>query len=138
VGLAAAGGGPFDSFILMGNNLGLLGGREQAPRFLGALASLAAPGAALLGGGTDPYRTENELHLTYHQRNRALGRMGGQVRMRSRHRDLATDWFDYLSATLEELRSLLEGTAWRLEGHQTHTSGAGYVALLRHVAGGTR
>lgn len=136
--LAAAGDGPFDSFLFMGNNLGLLGGAEQAPRLLAALAALAAPGAALLGGGMDPYRTENELHLAYHARNRALGRMGGQVRMRSRHRDLATDWFDYLFATLDELRSLLEGTPWRLEAHETQPNGAGYVALLRYTAAGER
>ena len=130
--LIAAGGEPFDAFLLMGNNLGLLGGAEHAPRFLGALAAVARPGAMLVGGGMDPYRTTNELHVAYHARNRALGRMGGQIRMRVRHKDLASDWFDYLFTTVDELRGLLEGTAWRLEHVERQPPDSpGYVALLR-------
>jgi hypothetical protein len=101
-------------------------------RFLAALAALAAPGAVVIGRGMDPYRTTDELHLAYHRRNRARGRMGGQVRIRLRHRDTATAWFDYLFATVDELRSLLEGTGWRLEQVEVG-EGAGYAALLRRA-----
>jgi SAM-dependent methyltransferase len=139
--LAAAGGpegGPFDAFLLLGNNLGLLGGAAEAPRLLGALAALAAPGAVLLGQGMDPYRTAAPEHLAYHARNRARGRLPGQLRLRIRHRGLATPWFDYLFATPVELAPLLAGTAWRLEHverpadteGETAARGA-YVAVLR-------
>jgi SAM-dependent methyltransferase len=131
--LAQRDGGPFDTFLLLGNNLGLLSSAGHAPLFLGALAALAAPGAGILGKGMDPYRTENELHLAYHARNRALGRLVGQIRMRVRFRDLATDWFDYLFATVDELRGLLDGTAWRLEHVEAQPDGPHYVALLRHT-----
>jgi SAM-dependent methyltransferase len=131
--LARAGAGPFDSFLLLGNNLGLLAGPAEAPRFLGALGAVAAPGAAILGRGLDPYRTTNALHLAYHARNRALGRMGGQVRMRLRHRDIATAWFDYLFTTTEELRSLLAGTGWRLEHAEPQPDGPGYAVLARRA-----
>jgi SAM-dependent methyltransferase len=125
---------PFDTFLLMGNNLGLLGGAAQAPRFLAALAALARPDARLIGAGIDPYRTTNALHLAYHARNRALGRLGGQIRMRIRHKDLATDWFDYLFATTDEPRGLLQGTPWRLEHVEPQRpEGSGYVAELRLV-----
>ena len=122
---------PFDSFLLMGNNLALLGGAEQAPRFLAALASVAAPGAVILGGGMDPYATSNPVHVAYHARNRATGRMGGQIRMRVRHRRLATEWFDYLFATPGELRGLLGGTPWRLEVLEPQKDGNGYAVQLR-------
>jgi len=125
------GGQRIDAFLLMGNNLGLLGGRHQAPPFLAVLASLAAPNAVILGQGMDPYRTSNELHLAYHERNRALGRLGGQIRMRERYRNQASAWFDYLFATVDELRSLLEGTDWSLEHHQPQEDGPGYVVQLR-------
>jgi hypothetical protein len=131
-------GEPFDAFLLLGNNLGLLGGAAEAPRFLGALAALAAPGAVLLGQGMDPYRTTAPEHLAYHDRNRALGRLPGQIRLRIRHRGLATPWFDYLFATPDELTPLLAGTAWRLEHVERPADaavGAGargaYVAVLR-------
>jgi SAM-dependent methyltransferase len=114
-GHAAAGGGPYDTFLLLGNNLGLLGGPAAAPAFLGALAALAAPDARIVAQGTDPYATADEVHLRYHERNRRLGRLPGQLRVRVRHRDLATDWFDYLLCPPAELAGLLTGTGWRIE-----------------------
>jgi SAM-dependent methyltransferase len=123
----------FDTFLLMGNNLGLLGGADQAHRFLQSLAAMARPDAIILGQGVDPYQVKNDLHLAYHARNRALGRMGGQIRLRVRHRDLAGEWFDYLFAAVDELRSLLEGTAWRLEHHETQPDSPHYVARIRYT-----
>src|SRR6185312_8732949 len=38
----------YDTFLLLGNNLGLLEGPERAPVFLDALARLANPGARLI------------------------------------------------------------------------------------------
>jgi SAM-dependent methyltransferase len=129
--LADAGGGPFDTFLLLGNNLGLLEGTSRAPRFLNALVRLAARDAVILGQGMDPYQTSNDVHRSYHERNRALGRLPGQARVRVRYQNLATQWFDYLFASVEELRALLDGTAWAMEG--CHTAGAGYLAVLRAI-----
>ncbi|HET6212762.1 MAG TPA: class I SAM-dependent methyltransferase, partial [Micromonosporaceae bacterium] len=86
----------YHAFALFGNNVGLLESRERAPGFLAALAALARPGARLVAQGTDPYATADPLHLAYHERNRARGRMGGQLRLRLRYLNLATAWFDYL------------------------------------------
>lgn len=122
--------GCFDSFLMLGNNLGLLGDAENAPRILEALSAQAAPDAVIIGQGMDPYQTENPLHLAYHEWNRTRGRMPGQIRMRVRHEDLATPWFDYLFTSVEELEALLNGSDWRLE--HCERDGASYVALLRH------
>lgn len=104
----------YDTFLLLGNNLGLIEGRERAPVFLAALAALARPGARIIAHGTDPYGTTDPVHTAYHRRNRERDRLGGQLRLRLRYRDLSTAWFDYLVCSVAELRSLLEGTAWRL------------------------
>jgi SAM-dependent methyltransferase len=104
----------YDTFLLLGNNVGLLESRERAPEFLAALAALAAPGARIVAQGTDPYGTTDPVHVSYHERNRSLGRLGGQLRLRLRYRLLATDWFDYLQCSPAELESLLDGTRWRL------------------------
>ncbi len=111
----ARSGARYDTFLLLGNNLGLVEGRDRAPVFLGALAALARPGAQLIAHGTDPYGTTDPVQTAYHRRNRDRGRLGGQLRLRLRYRELATDWFDYLVCSVQELRSLLEGTAWRLK-----------------------
>ena len=123
-------GPTYDCFALFGNNLGLLGSREEAPAFLEALAAMARPGARIVAQGTDPYATTDELHLAYHKRNLALGRMGGQLRLRVRYRDLATDWFDYLLCTPDELDLLVGGTPWRVEEIDDADSPF-YVAVLR-------
>jgi hypothetical protein len=105
----------YDTFLLLGNNVGLLESRERAPVFLDALAALAQPGAHIVAQGTDPYGTTDPVHVAYHERNRARGRLGGQLRLRLRYRMLATDWFDYLVCSVAELESLLVGTRWRLK-----------------------
>src|SRR5918997_2169035 len=43
----------YDTFLLLGNNLGLLESRERAPAFLAAAAALANPGARIVAHGTD-------------------------------------------------------------------------------------
>ncbi|MBO3744106.1 class I SAM-dependent methyltransferase [Actinoplanes flavus] len=105
----------YDTFLLLGNNLGLIEGPERAPAFLAALARLAAPGARIVAQGTDPYGTTDPVQVAYHQENRARGRFGGQLRIRLRYRDVASDWFDYLNCSVDELEELLKGTAWRLK-----------------------
>lgn len=105
----------YDTFLLLGNNLGLIEGADRAPVLLAALASLANPGARIVAQGTDPYGTTDPVHLGYHERNRSRGRLGGQLRLRLRYRLLATDWFDYLVCSPAELEPLLAGTRWRLK-----------------------
>jgi len=126
----ARSGERYDAFALFGNNIGLFGGRERAPVFLAALAAMARPGALLVGQGMDPYGRADEVHNAYHARNRAAGRMGGQLRLRVRHRELATEWFDYLLCDPEELAGLVHGTAWRLADID-EVDAPFYVATLR-------
>ena len=104
----------YDVFALFGNNVGLLESRSRAGPFLAALAALARPGARIVAQGTDPYATADPLHLAYHERNRALGRMPGQLRVRVRYLTAATPWFDYLLCSVDEIANLARGTGWRL------------------------
>jgi SAM-dependent methyltransferase len=109
----------YDTFLLLGNNLGLIEGPERAPAFVAALAALARPGARIIAQGTDPYGTTDPVHVAYHQRNRERGRLGGQLRLRLRYRRLATEWFDYLNCSVDELEELLDGTRWALKSIDT-------------------
>jgi len=104
----------YDTFLLLGNNLGLFESRQRAPIFLAALERLARPGARIIAQGTDPYGTSDSVHVAYHRANLARGRLGGQLRLRIRYRMVASAWFDYLVCSADELESLLAGTRWRL------------------------
>jgi hypothetical protein len=103
--------------------------RRRRPVFLNALARLAASDAVILGRGMDPFHTLMQAHRAYHERNRALGRLPGQIRLRVRYQNLATPWFDYLFASVEEIIALLDGSAWMLK--RCETAGAGYLAMLQ-------
>ena len=40
--------------------------------------------------------------------------MSGQIRMRIRHRQFATPYFDYLMVSLKELAQIVDGTGWQI------------------------
>jgi hypothetical protein len=55
--------------------------------------------------------------------------MPGQTRIRVRYLDMATPYFDYLLASVDELRALLTGTPCMLEEYEQ--DGPGYGVMLR-------
>jgi SAM-dependent methyltransferase len=103
-----------DTIVLFGNNIGLLGTPQQAPIVLAELARVSASGARVFASGTDPYVTTNPAYLAYHDRNRRCGKMPGHLRLRIRHEQLVSDWFDYLFCSESELAVLLRESPWRL------------------------
>jgi SAM-dependent methyltransferase len=126
--------GLFDTVLLMGHNLGLLESRENAVPFLERLASLVNPGGCLIGSGIDPYTSIAPEDLSYQARNRADGRMPGQLRIRLRDRCLSSRWFDYLTLSVSELGDLTTGTAWTVtesESAADYARSGDFVALLR-------
>lgn len=120
---------PFDAAILMGNNLGLLGSPEQATDYLDALRHLLVSRGTVVGTCVDPYVTDNLGHLAYHEQNRRAGRMAGQATLRVRYGYVATEWFDYLFVSPNELRQLAADAGWRVE--ETTEPQPTYVAVLR-------
>lgn len=109
-------------------NLSLLAGPDVAGDLLVRLAGCAAPGAVLLGHTIDPYTSTDPVHLAYHQRNRDRGRRGGQLRIRVRFQNLATEWFDYWFLTVDELTQVVEPTPWTLT--DVTRSRTGYLTRL--------
>jgi SAM-dependent methyltransferase len=106
--------GRFDTVVLFGNNFGLLENRRTARMLLRRLHGMTTPGARILAESRDPYCTSNPVHLRYHRRNRRLGRMPGQLRLRVRLHWYATPWFEYLLVSKEEMIALAAGTGWQV------------------------
>jgi SAM-dependent methyltransferase len=125
---AVRAGERFDTILLLGNNVGLLGGEREGRRMLRKLAGIANDGGRMLAGSYDPYDGASELARSYQARNRARGRMGGIERVRVRYRQFATPWYDVLFASREELTGLVEGTGWITS--RFVDEGPGYVAVL--------
>ena len=129
--------GRFDTMVMLGNNFGLMGSRGRARRTLRRLRDVLRPDGRIIAQTLDPYRTDDPDHLAYHARNRAKGRMGGQIRMRVRYRAYRTPWFDYLFVSPDELAALADGTGWRV-GELVAGDGPNYVAILEREAAYTQ
>jgi SAM-dependent methyltransferase len=113
---AAADGmaGGFDSALLLGNNIGLLGSREAAGPFLDGIGTLLRPGGIIVGTATDPDQASQPVHRDYQEKNRQQGRLRGQATIRVRFQDIVSDWFDWLIPSPEELAALARVAGWQV------------------------
>ena len=103
----------FDTFLMMGHNLGLLA--PDPGRSLDRIRSMASPGAQIIGTTRDPYATDDPNHLAYHEANRDRRRMPGHLVMRIRREMSIGPWFDYLFCSEQELGDLASSAGWGLE-----------------------
>ena len=123
----------FDTILMMGNNFGLFGSRENARIILKKFASITAPDARIIAKTLNPYITANSLHPPYHRANRRRGRLGGQIRMRVRYGATVGEWFDYLFVSPEEMQEILCNTDWQIE-ELLNAVEANYVAVIQKKA----
>jgi SAM-dependent methyltransferase len=106
----------FDTVLLFGVNFGLFSGKDKSLEILDRINDVTSDNARIICSTRDPYDTRNQHFLDYHKRNRSMGRLTGQLRIRVRYRQYATDWFDYLLVSKDEMKTLLKGTGWK-ENH---------------------
>jgi len=121
--------GRFDSIIMFGNNLSLLGSPRRGPWLLKRLRRIVTDDGVIVGQTRDPYQTDSPDHLVYQELNRRRGRMSGHVRIRIRYRIYKTPWFDYLFMSPDELAGLAEGTGWAVRETIPGADGV-YFAVL--------
>ena len=121
--------GRFRTVVLFGNGFGLLGTPAKARRLLRRLLRVTTADARILAASTDVYATDDPLHRGFQERNRARGRMAGQLRIRVRHRYWATPWFDFLLVSPEEQAALALEGGWRL-ARVVGGDGPYYVGVL--------
>ena len=74
-------GGPFDTVLLLGHTIGIVGTLDRLEGFLRHVGGLLAPGGQLLLDAVDPFATDDPANLAYHEANRRAGRYAGEVRM---------------------------------------------------------
>jgi SAM-dependent methyltransferase len=129
--------GAFDTVAMFGNNFGLFGSFERARRLLRQLHRITSSGAVILAESLSPYGSGVAAHARYQHRNRQRGRMGGQIRIRVRFRQIKGPWFDYLLVSPTEMKRILVGTGWQLEALLPSRSGPIYVAIIRRLSSST-
>ena len=121
----------FDSVVMFGNNFGLFGSKSRAKRLLRKLFEMTSAEGVIVCESADPYKTSDPDHLRYHERNRAKGRMPGQVRIRARYRTYVGKWFDYLLVSPNEMRDIAEGAGWTVSRFIRSEESPLYAGILR-------
>ena len=125
--------GGFDSALLLGNNIGLLGSAQAAGPFLTDIGAMLTPDGVIVGTASDPYQTDDRVHLDYHERNRQRGRLPGHATLRVRYQRLASDWFDWLIPSPGELEDLARRAGWQIRDLR-RGPGAQYAVVLERTA----
>ena len=119
----------FDTVLMMGNNFGLLSNQKKAKVLLKKFALITTPGAKIIAGTLNPYKTKDPDHLAYIKRNIERGRMGGQIRFRIRYRKTIGSWFDYLFVSPQEITELLINGDWQVDEF-IESDGPHYFAII--------
>ena len=107
--------GKFDTILMLGNNFGLFANKRRTKWLLKRFYNITTKNALIIAETRDPYKTDEPIHLKYHESNRKRGRMAGQVKLRIRYKIYADSWFDYLMVSQEELKAMLKDTRWSIK-----------------------
>jgi len=103
----------FDTFVLLGNNLGLLG--TKPIERLRLLAEASSDSATLIGQTREATTTDTLHHTQYHEYNKARGRRPGCLRLRVRYQLYQGPWHNYLFINKEPLKDIINKTPWVLD-----------------------
>ena len=74
-------GGPFDTLLMLGHGIGMVGTVAGLDRFLAFAPGLLNPGGQILVDALDVRHTDDPVHLAYQQANRKAGRYIGEIRL---------------------------------------------------------
>jgi len=122
--------GAVDTIVMFGNNFGLLANPRRARWLLRRFYHMTGADGRILASSNDVYQTDEADHLEYQERNRRLGRMPGQIRLRVRYKKITGPWFDYLMVSPEEMKQILDGTGWRVRQTLPQKESGLYTAII--------
>lgn len=122
--------GVFDTIVMFGNNFGLFGNPRRAKWLLRRFYGMTTENGRILAESRDIYQTDNPEHLAFHERNRQLGRLPGQLRLRVRYKTMIGPWFEYLMVSPEEMAEIVAGTGWHIAQIVPREDGVDYTAVL--------
>ncbi|MBN2542112.1 methyltransferase domain-containing protein [bacterium] len=124
--------GIFDTIIMMGNNFALLGKPKRVKWMMRRFYNMTTDGGKIIAQVRDPYQTDVPEHLAYHAQNRKKGNLSGEARIRVRYKKYVTPWIDFLMVSLNEMKQILEGTRWQVQG-VIDGEGGEYIIILEKL-----
>jgi len=122
--------GTFDTIVMFGNNFGLFGNPKRAKWLLRRFYGMTSGNGRILAESRDTSRPTKPEHLAYHKRNRKLGRLPGQLRLRVRYKTTIGPWFEYLMVSPAEMTEIVADTGWHIAKIVWVEEGVDYTAVL--------
>jgi SAM-dependent methyltransferase len=123
----------FDTILMMGYNFSLFGSFKKARRLLKKLHLVTSEDALIIAETRDPYGTDDPAYLEYYEFNKKRGRMSGQLRGRDRFEKYASEWFDWLIVSKEEMKEILSETGWKVKEF-IDSDDSQYIAIIEKMA----
>lgn len=123
--------GPFDTMLLLGHGIGMVGTMADLDRFLHHAPTLAAPDGQMLLNSVDVRATDDLTHLAYHERNRAAGRYEGEIALEFEFDGKRGAPFTWLHVDFETMATAAAGAGWDAELLQQDPSGEYLARLVR-------
>ena len=120
----------FDTVVMFGNNFGLFANPALAKKLLKKLHRMTSDDATIICQSVDPYKTDNPDHLAYQRRNKKIGKLGGEIRIRARYRMFIGSWFEYLFVSKEEMKEIVMGTDWKIGRFFDDAERPFYIAMI--------
>jgi SAM-dependent methyltransferase len=108
-------GGPFDTVMLLGHGIGIVGDMDGLGEFLAQARTLVHGSGQLLVDSLDVSRTSDPTHLAYQESNRRAGRYIGEIRIQMRFRDVVGPLFGWLHVDPLTLERCASNGGWALE-----------------------
>jgi 2-polyprenyl-3-methyl-5-hydroxy-6-metoxy-1,4-benzoquinol methylase len=121
--------GKFDTILLLGNNLGLLGHGESPDAVLARLTAMCAEGGSIIGTAGRPDLLPRELR----EHNLRTAGHEGLCTFRLRYGDLATEWMRYYFLNVADLCEWSRQAGWHV-AEKTSTE-MHWAAVLRSGTG---
>ncbi|MHA2299829.1 MAG: class I SAM-dependent methyltransferase [Candidatus Thorarchaeota archaeon] len=119
----------FDTILLFGNNFGVLGDEDKIIAMLKDIHRITKSDAVILAQTRDVADTDNPEHHAYHEKNRAIGKPIGLVKIRIKYKDHVGDWWLLRMVDSDEMSAIAEKAGWKLV--KTYGPRNLYVGVLK-------
>lgn len=105
-------GGPFDSLLMLGHGIGIVGHLAGLERFLGYALQLTSSSGQLLIHSMDVRQTEDPMNLAYHDVNLTAGRYVGEIRIQFEFQGRTGPYCDWLHVEPQVLSECATAVGW--------------------------
>lgn len=128
-------GGKFDTLLMLGHGIGMVGDLAGLRRFLERARTLLSPTGSLVFDSLDVRCTSDPVHLAYHESNRKKNRYIGEIHFQIEYKGRRGKAFSWLQIDPETLCAETMSSGWSVE-IVCQESWGDYLALLKALSPG--